>query len=196
MNEQTHAAVETPEVNEWGTNETLAKEFPEHLRTEYTEVDLRCPKCNAVWSPPVARFVNVKTHPAVREGILRKTMHVSRCPACKGHEYDINQIWDYYDPDEGIIVQIRPRWEYKAGGGEKVYLDRVETLVLKYQEDDVRVDVVFGFDEMIERYLGGQEAVDAAMRRREHEIKHKLKPGVVRAENEHEYFEASEMDTV
>ena len=35
-------------------------------------------------------------------------------------------------------------------------------LVQKYAESDVRVDVVFGFKELIDKYLGGDEARAAA----------------------------------
>jgi len=46
-----------------------------------------------------------------------------------------------------------------------VVLGRYEDLVLKYQDVDVRVDVVFGFDQLIEKYLGGQAAVQEARER-------------------------------
>lgn len=131
------------------------------LETEYTEVEMRCVSCSAIWNPPVARQVNVKTHPDARLGILLGSMHRTRCPVCKKPR-DIEFIFDYYDPDRNLIIQIRPQWEFEAGGGEDWYWTQYENLVKKYAEKDVRVDVVFGFDEMIEKYLGGQEAVAAA----------------------------------
>lgn len=160
---------------------SLEERFPEHLRTYYTETDLWCPRCHSTWQPAVASFVNAKTHPQAREGILRKTMHRSWCVACKRHEHEIDHIFDYYDPDRNLIVQVRPWWEFKAGGGEEAYWDRLERVVIKYAEmgTDVQVDVVFGFDEMIEKYLGGEEAVEQAKVRREREIAEKLEPGSV-----------------
>lgn len=131
------------------------------LETQYSEVEMRCVGCSVTWHPPVARVVNVKTHPDARLGILLGTMHRTRCPACKTPR-DIEQIFDYYDPDQNLVIQIRPEWEIVAGGGEDYYWTQYENLVNKYAETDVRVDVVFGFKEMIEKYLGGDEAVAAA----------------------------------
>ncbi|MFW6075448.1 MAG: CpXC domain-containing protein [Chloroflexota bacterium] len=175
-------------VDPYGTNEKLAEEFPEHLRTRYTELELRCPRCTSMWNAIVTVVANAKTHPAATEGVLRKTLHHSRCPACKQHSYDVDQIWEYYDPDRELIVQVRPKWEYKAAGGEDGYFKRLESLVLKHQEDNVRVDVVYGVDELVEKYLGGEEAHQAAMRRREKERELKMQPGMIRAENEHEFM--------
>jgi len=131
------------------------------LETEYTEVEMRCVDCSAIWHPPVARQVNVKTHPDARLGILLGTMHRTRCPSCKKPR-DIEVIFDYYDPDQNLVIQIRPDWEIVAGGGEEYYWTQYENLVKKYADQHVRVDVVFGFKEMIEKYLGGDEAVAAA----------------------------------
>lgn len=122
-----------------------------------------------MWSPPVAVMVNAATDPEAKEGILRGTMHKSRCPACKGHEYDIDHIFEWYDPEEKLLIQFRPAWEYRAGGGEEVYLKRLESLILKYAEHDIRVDVSFGFDWAIGKYFGGEEEVAAAHARAERE---------------------------
>jgi len=131
------------------------------LETQFTEIDMICPRCQARWGAPVARVVNIGTSPDARLGILLKTMHRTHCPACK-FEREIDTIFDYYDPDQQLVVQIRPEWEYHAGGGEDWYWERYEDLVEKYAEVEVRVDVVFGFDSMIEKYLGGESAVEAA----------------------------------
>lgn len=154
------------------------QEVPERLRTVYSEVELRCPQCRAQWSPPVAHFVNLETDPQGREGILRKTMHHAYCPACK-HHVEIDHIFSVYEPEQNIVVQVRMPWEFKAGGGEDIYWKRLEDLVLKHAEDDVRVDVVFGFDELIEKYLGGEEAAQAAMARAEEEKQTGLRPGTL-----------------
>lgn len=134
---------------------------PPDLPTEFSEVEMRCPPCNAVWSAPIARRVNVQTHPDARLGILLKTMHWTYCPVCK-RVRDIDTIFEYYDPEQRLLIQVRPEWEYHAGGGEDWYWARLEDFVLAYQDTDVRVDVVFGFDQLIEKYLGGTEAVRQA----------------------------------
>ncbi len=151
---------------------TMESETPD-LPTEFSEIEMRCPPCNTLWSAPVARRVNVRTHPDARLGILLKTIHWTRCPLCK-QPRQIETIFEYYDPDRRLLVQVRPEWEFHAGGGEEWYWARYEDLVLKYHDTDVRVDVVFGLDELIEKYLGGQSAVEEARalweaRRREQE---------------------------
>ncbi|HVB63455.1 MAG TPA: CpXC domain-containing protein [Nitrolancea sp.] len=131
------------------------------FETEYTELEMRCVGCSAKWDVPVARQVNVKTHPDARLGILLGTMHRTRCPVCKKPR-DIEFIFEFYDPDQSLLLQIRPDWEIIAGGGEDWYWERYEDLVKKYAELDVRVDVVFGMNELVEKYLGGEDARAAA----------------------------------
>lgn len=156
---------------------TTANEgLDERLKTKYNETELNCPRCRARWSPVVADVINFGADPKGREGILRKSIHHSYCPACKYH-MRIDHIFVTYDPDENLLVQVRPAWELKAGGGEEYYWTRLEDAVLKYQDLDVRVDVVFGYDELIEKYLGGQPAVDAALQRAEQEREQKLASG-------------------
>lgn len=154
----------------------------DRFATEYTEVELICPRCHIQWSPAVARFVNLATHPMAKEGILRKSMHRARCPSCRNHEIVIDQIFDYYDPEENLVVQVRPAWEFKAGGGEEIYWTRLEQLIEKYAEDDVRVDVVFGFDDMIAKHLGGDEAVAASHQRAQQERAEGKAPGSIAVE--------------
>jgi hypothetical protein len=135
-------------------NETAEKS----LETRFMEIEVVCRRCQSKWQPPIAKFVNVKTDPDARLGILLKTMHNSYCPHCKTPR-EIETTFEYYDPDQGLLVQIRPEWEFKAGGGEDWYLKRFEDLVHKYSDTDIRVDVVFGFQEMIDKYLGGEQGV-------------------------------------
>jgi hypothetical protein len=166
------------------TNETTTTaDVDERLKTRYNETELICPRCRAKWSPVVADFINFGTDPKGREGILRKTIHHAFCPACK-HHMEIDHIFGVYDPDENLLIQVRPRWEFNSGGGEEYYWKRLEDAILKHQDLDVRVDVVFGYDELIEKHLGGQEAVEAALARAAQEKEQKLKvgslaPGVV-----------------
>lgn len=155
---------------------TATIELDERLTTKYNETELNCPRCRARWSPVVADIINFGTDPKGREGILRKSIHHSYCPACK-HHMQIDHIFVVYDPDENLLVQVRPRWELNAGGGEEYYWTRLEDAILKYQDLDVRVDVAFGYDDLIEKHLGGQEAVDAAVKRAEQEREQRLASG-------------------
>jgi hypothetical protein len=163
------------------------------LDTLFVETEILCRYCQTNWQPPIAKFVNVKTDPDARLGILIGTMHSTYCPYCKKKTF-IDTTFEYYDPDQSLLVQIRPAWEFKAGGGEEWYLKRFEDLVMKYSETDVRVDVVFGFDEMIGKYLGGEQAVAEA-----HEEWERRKQ-VAAAEREqklgHAAFHAEEPDEV
>jgi hypothetical protein len=131
------------------------------LQTWFMDFEVVCRRCQSRWQPPIARFVNAGTDPDARLGILLNTMHHSYCPHCKLRQY-IDTTFEYYDPGQNIVVQVRPEWEYKAGGGEKYYLKRFEDLVLRYSKTDVRVDVVFGMKQLIDTYLGGDEAIAAA----------------------------------
>ena len=155
---------------------TLSEAPQERLKTAYTETELICPQCKAKWSPAVANFVNFETDPKGREGILRNAMHHAYCPACRYH-LEIDHIFSVYIPEENIVVQVRPTWEFKAAGGEDGYWTRVEWLVEKHATDDVRVDVVFGFKELIDKYLGGDEASEAAIARAAQEREQKLASG-------------------
>ncbi len=158
------------------------------LETQYTEVEMRCVSCQAIWNPAVARQVNVGTHPDARLGILLGTMHRTRCPICK-QPRDIDVIFDYYDPDRNLIIQVRPEWEFHAGGGEDWYWTQYENVVNKYAEKEVKVDVVFGFKEMIDKYLGGDEAVAAA------KVEWKERVARETAEREAKLAEAAEAQT-
>jgi hypothetical protein len=131
------------------------------LETWFMEFEVVCRRCQARWQPPIARFVNAGTDPDARLGILLDSMHQSYCPQCKLKQF-INTTFEYYEPEQNIVIQVRPEWEFKAGGGEKYYLKRFEDLVLKYSTTDVRVDVVFGMKELIDKYLGGEAAIAAA----------------------------------
>jgi hypothetical protein len=146
------------------------------LQTSYTEVELICRRCNARWSPVVARMVNFGSDPKGREGILRGTIHHAFCPACKEH-VNVEHIFSVYDPEQNLVVQVRLPWEFRAGGGEDIYWKRLEQFINDWKDVDVRVDVVFGYDELIEKYLGGQAAVEAAQARAEQEKLAGLKPG-------------------
>lgn len=132
------------------------------LETEFTAIDVCCRTCGARWEAPVARTVNAGTHPDARLGIILGRMHRARCPVC-ATMHDLDVIVDYYDPDQARVIQVRPAWERRAGG-EEWYWDRLEDLVGRYWNVAVWVEVVFGFTELTEQYLGGPHAVAAAHR--------------------------------
>lgn len=136
------------------SNSTEQRSF----ETWFMEFEVVCRRCQSRWQPPIARFVNARTDPDARLGILLETMHRSYCPQCKLKQL-IDTTFEYYDPDQELVVQVRPAWEYNAGGGEDYYLKRFEDLVHKYSDSEVRVDVVFGMQELIDKYLGGEQAV-------------------------------------
>jgi hypothetical protein len=131
------------------------------LETRFMDFEVVCRRCQSKWQPPIARFVNAGTDPDARLGILLDSMHRSYCPHCKLKQL-IDTTFEYYDPGQNIVIQVRPEWEFKAGGGEDYYLKRLEDLVMKYSKTEVRVDVVFGMNELIHKYLGGDEAVAEA----------------------------------
>jgi hypothetical protein len=131
------------------------------LETWFMDFEVVCRRCQSRWQPPIARFVNCGTDPDARLGILLNTMHQSYCPQCKLKQY-IDTTFEYYDPEQQLVVQVRPEWEYKAGGGEDYYFKRFEDLIHKYSKTDVRVDVVFGMKQLIDKYLGGDAAVASA----------------------------------
>ena len=139
------------------TREVAAAAVPE---TVFTSREVVCHHCAARWEEPVARVVNVSTAPDARLGILLGTMHRAACRACAAVQ-TLDVIVDYYDPERALLVQIRPAWE-RAAGGEDWYWARLEELVLRYAELPARVEVVFGFGEMVARYLGGEAAIAAA----------------------------------
>jgi hypothetical protein len=148
------------------------------LRTQYSEVTVVCPGCRAQWSPSVVTIVNIGTDPQGREGILRGSIHRPACPRCK-RIMELDHIFSVYDPERQLVVQVRPKWEFNAGGGEELYWKRLEDFVLKHAEDEVVVDVVFGYADLIDKYLGGQAAVEAARARADAERAAGHKPGTL-----------------
>ena len=163
------------------------------LETQYASIDMICPQCHSIWEAPFARVVNVGTDPDGRMGALLGTMHKSHCPACKTPR-EVEVSWDYYDPEQQLVIQVRPEWEFKAGGGEEWYWARYEDLVEKYKDVDVRVDVVFGFQELIEKHLGGEAAVAEAKRAWEARVAAEREQGQAQAQETPEAAEGAAED--
>jgi hypothetical protein len=147
------------------------------LMTRFSATDLICPQDDVIWRAPVADFVNFGTHPHGREGILRGTMHHAYCPV-DGYHVAIPHIFEVYDPAVPFLVQVRSSWEDEAGGPKYVQ-DCRAALTETYGDLGIPLDIVFGFEELIDRYLGGQPAVEAAMARAEEERARGLEPGTL-----------------
>ena len=133
--------------------------FPEidPLATFWTEFDLYCKRCSITHYVAFCTMLNAGESPQLAEQARRHQFNYKRCPLCHTIEY-VEHPWTYYDPARKLLVQVRPEWEWHAGGGEEWYAARLEDLFDKWSEYDVQIDVVFGPPQLIERYLQGEEA--------------------------------------
>jgi hypothetical protein len=122
------------------------------LATFWTELDLRCRDCSIIHYVNFCTLLNAEESPHLVERARRNQFNYKRCPVCRKIEY-VEHPWTFYDPQRKLVVQIRPEWEWHAGGGEEWYAARLEDLFDKWAEYDVRLDVTFGPEQFIERYL-------------------------------------------
>ncbi len=120
--------------------------------TQWTEFDLRCRDCQVVHYVPICLFVNAEESPVLVQRIISEHFNLKRCPVCRQYEY-VEHPYSYYDPARTLIVQVRPEWEWHAGGGDDWYAARLEDLFDKWAEHDVKIEVVFGPQQLIERFL-------------------------------------------
>ena len=129
-------------------------ELPEidPLATYWTEFDLFCRDCGITHYVNFCTLLNTDESPHLVERAKLNQMNYKRCPICKKIEY-VQHPWTFYDPQRKLVVQIRPEWEWHAGGGEEWYDARLEDLFDKWSEHDVKLDVTFGPAQFIERYL-------------------------------------------
>ena len=125
---------------------------PELFATYWTEFDLRCRDCQIIHYVPVCLFLNAEESPALVQRIIKGHFNLKRCPMCRQIEY-VEHPYTYYDPAQRLIVQVRPEWEWHAGGGEEWYAARLEDLFDKWSEHDVKIEVVFGPQQLIDRFL-------------------------------------------
>lgn len=134
-------------------------ELPEidPLATFWTEFDLFCRDCGITHYVNFCSLLNAEESPHLVERAKANQMNYKRCPVCKKIEY-VEHPWTFYDPQRKLVVQIRPQWEWHAGGGEEWYDARLEDLFDKWSEQDVKLDVAFGPAQFIERYLSDNEA--------------------------------------
>lgn len=125
---------------------------PDPFATYWSEFDLRCRDCQIIHYVPLCLFLNAEESPALVQRIISNHFNMKRCPVCRQVEY-VEHPFSYYDPARKLIVQVRPEWEWHAGGGEEWYAARLEDLFDKWAEHDVRIDVVFGPQQLIDRFL-------------------------------------------
>jgi len=120
--------------------------------TQWTEFDLRCRDCQITHYVPFCIFLNEEESPELVQRITSGRFNVKRCPVCHQIEY-VEHPYSYYDPARQLIVQVRPEWEWHAGGGEEWYAARLEDFFDKWSEYDVKIEVVFGPQPLIDRFL-------------------------------------------
>jgi hypothetical protein len=132
--------------------DVLTDEAPDIFATQWTEFDLRCRDCQIIHYVPICIFLNAEESPALVQRITKGHFNLKRCPVCRKIEY-VEHPYIYYDPAQKLIVQVRPEWEWHAGGGEEWYAARLENLFDKWAEHDVRIEVVFGPQQLIDRFL-------------------------------------------
>ena len=126
------------------------------LATFWTELDLFCRDCGITHYVSFCTLLNAEESPHLVERAKANQMNYKRCPLCKKIEY-VQHPWTFFDPQRKLVVQIRPEWEWHAGGGEEWYDARLEDLFDKWSEYDVKLDVTFGPEQFIERYLRDDE---------------------------------------
>jgi hypothetical protein len=136
------------------TGDETALDLPsvDIFATQWTEFDLRCRDCQVVHYVPICLFVNAEESPAVVQRIISEHFNLKRCPVCRQFEY-VEHPYCYYDPARKLIVQVRPEWEWHAGGGDEWYAARLVDLFDKWAEHDVKIEVVFGPQQLIDRFL-------------------------------------------
>lgn len=144
-----------------GEHEAMADLASSPHATAWTELDMRCPTCNIIHYVPVCVFLNAEESPHLAERVRKGQFNLKRCPLCRKIEA-VDYPYTYYDPHQGLAVQVRSAWEWNAGGGEEWYAARLEDFFEVWQDQDVRIDVVFGVDQLIEKYLGGAGGTESA----------------------------------
>ena len=122
------------------------------LATFWTELDLFCKDCSITHYVNFCTLLNAEESPHLVERARLNQFNYKRCPVCKKIEY-VQHPWTFFDPQRKLVVQVRPEWEWHAGGGEEWYAARLEDLFDKWSEHDVQIDVTFGPEQFIERYL-------------------------------------------
>jgi hypothetical protein len=125
---------------------------PAPLATAWTELDLRCPTCSIIHYVPICTFLNAQESPGLVQRLIAGHFNLKRCPICHKVEF-VDYPFTYYDPARKLAVQVRAEWEWHAGGGEEWYAARLEDFFERWAEYDVQIEVVFGLDQLVQRFL-------------------------------------------
>jgi hypothetical protein len=155
--EQADAAQEPAQDPVAGPEDAATAPAPEPAEsdpwaTTWTELDLKCPTCNIIHYVPVCVFLNARESPHLVQRIVSGHFNLKRCPLCRKTEF-VEYPFTYFDPDRKLAVQVRPEWEWHAGGGEEWYAARLEDFFERWAEHDVQIEVVFGPEKLAERFL-------------------------------------------
>ncbi len=134
------------------TTEDTTEEPLDPFATFWTELDLHCRDCQIIHYVPICLFLNAEESPALVQRIISGHFNNKRCPVCHKIEF-VEHPYSFYDPARKLIVQVRPEWEWHAGGGDEWYAARLEDLFDKWAEYDVQIEVVFGQQQLIDRFL-------------------------------------------
>lgn len=133
---------------------------PHPWATRWTELDMRCPACNIIHYAPICVFLNAEESPHLVQRIKSGHFNLKRCPLCRKIEF-VDYPFTYFDPRRRLAVQVRPEWEWHAGGGEAWYAARLEDFFEQWADHDVRIDVVFSPEQLVERFLNDLPAPPA-----------------------------------
>lgn len=140
----------TAEATEGDSQPSAAESHP--WATTWTELDMRCPTCGIIHYAPICVFLNAEESPQLVQRLKSGHFNLKRCPLCRKVEF-VDYPFTYYDPHRRLAVQVRPEWEWHAGGGEEWYAARLEDFFEQWAEHDVRIEVVFGPERLVERFL-------------------------------------------
>lgn len=136
---------------------TATPPAPDPLATAWTELDLRCPTCSIIHYVPICTFLNAQESPGLVQRLIAGHFNLKRCPICHKVEF-VDYPFTYYDPARKLAVQVRAEWEWHAGGGEEWYAARLEDFFERWAAYDVQIDVVFGPEQLIKRFLQAENA--------------------------------------
>ncbi len=125
------------------------------LATTWTELDLFCRHCQITVHVPTCVFLNSAESPALVVALKAGHFNLKFCPLCERLE-PVEYPFTFFDPARKLAVGVRPEWEWHAGGGEEWYAARLEDFYEVWADrlgGEVRIDVVFGPDQLVERFL-------------------------------------------
>src|SRR5262245_16001702 len=121
---------------------------------------IRC-ACGNELEVSLARSVNVRRSPALREKILSGEFHSFTCPACK-QKLTVERPFAYSDPARRSLFLVCPRSErhtWRKGSRDlKAAAEQAEAILPGSSNKNRRV--VFGLDELREKLLAQQFGID------------------------------------